>query len=119
MKERYETTIKEKDLVIERICKEKDTEIERLRTNVIDLTNDRDNLKNEFNAFKKREKPIASDEVEDKELKRKKIRSTVEPSPVVQRSSVEPSPVVQRSTAEPSPVVQRSTVEPSPVVNKN
>ena len=70
LKERYETTIKEKDLVIERICKEKDTEIERLRTNVIDLTNDRDNLKNEFNAFKKREKPIASDEVEDKELKR-------------------------------------------------
>ena len=106
MKERYETTIKEKDLVIERICKEKDTEIERLRTNVIDLTN-------EFNAFKKREKPIASDEVEDKELKRKKVRSTVECSPAVQGSTVECSPVVQRSTVESSPVVQRSTVEGS------
>ena len=97
LKERYETTIKEKDLIIERICKEKDTEIERLRTNVIDLTNDRDNLENEFNAFKKREKPITSDEVEDKELKRKKIRSTVEPSPAVQRSTVEPSPVVTKN----------------------
>ena len=106
LKERYETTIKEKDLIIERICKEKDTEIERLRTNVIDLTN-------EFNAFKKREKPIASDEVEEKELKRKKIRSTVECSPAVQGSTVECSPVVQRSTLESSPVVQRSTVEGS------
>ena len=112
LKERYETTIKEKDLIIERICKEKDTEIERLRTNVIDLTN-------EFNAFKKRDKHIASDDVEEKELKRKKIRSTVEPSPVVQRSTVEPSPAVQRSTVEPSPVVQRSAVEPSPVVQRS